>query len=83
MDNNRIDLSHMAAKWPSSIVTRRDFGKFSGGAVSPGTVANADHKGIGPRGRFRIGQKTAYTVEAAIRWLEARATNARLSRVGG
>lgn len=44
--------NEMAARWPSSIVARAEVKKFTGGGISPKTLANADSKGIGPEERF-------------------------------
>ena len=71
---SRLDFSDLAKKWPSTIVSRGQVGKFTGGMVAAGTLANADSAGNGPAGRFRIGKKTGYRVENLIRWLESRAS---------
>ena len=70
----RLDLSVMAEKWPSPFVARDEIGRFTGGIVSPRYLANLDSQGRGPKGRFRIGRKVAYPVQAFITWLESRAT---------
>lgn len=70
---NKIDLSGLAEKWPSTIVFRGEIKNFTGGMVAPGTLANADCSGEGPAGRFKIGKKTGYTVKSLISWLESRA----------
>jgi hypothetical protein len=66
------DLSHLAEKWPSSVVARDQFGKFTGGGMTPGYLANLDGKGLGPPGRFRMGRKVLYPVNEVIKWLENR-----------
>ncbi len=68
----RVDLSHLAKSWPSSLVARRDFAKFSGGVYSERYMSNRDYLGDGPKGRIRIGRKVAYPIDSAIAWLEAR-----------
>ena len=72
--NKSIDLGHLAKNWPSSIVARREIRKFTGGTISPGTMANLDSRGKGPEGRFRVGRNTAYPIESLIKWLESRAS---------
>lgn len=70
----KVDLSHLANSWKSSVVARSQVGVFSGGLIAPGTLANADSAGNGPEGRFRIGRNTGYPVESLVRWLENRAS---------
>jgi len=71
-ENNSADLSALKSKWPSTVVARKKFREFSGGLVSPGTVANADCVGEGPEGAFMIGRNVGYPVDCAIAWLEKR-----------
>lgn len=66
------DLSKLAASWPSPLVSRDSVEKFTGGAITQRTIANHDSKGIGPQGRFKIGRKVCYPVNAFIEWLETR-----------
>ena len=68
-----IDLSYLADNWDSGIVARRESSRFSGGAVSPGYLANLDSQGLGPAGRFKIGRSVVYPVKDFIQWLEGRA----------
>ena len=63
----------MAEKWPSSIVSRSEVGTFSGGAVSPKFLANADSAGFGPAEKIMIGKRVCYPVNALTDWLRARA----------
>jgi hypothetical protein len=58
-----------ADKWPSSLVARSQMKSFSGGLYSPGTMANADSEGTGPKGAFCIGRKKVYPVESLCEWL--------------
>jgi hypothetical protein len=68
------DFSNLAEKWPSVLVAREETPKFSGGVLTPKTLANLDGKGLGPKGRFRIGRKVVYPVQSLIDWLQSRAT---------
>jgi hypothetical protein len=70
---SRIDLSHLAEKWPSSIVARKKVREFTGGMISPGTLANLDSQGIGPPCQVRIGKNVGYVVLPFVKWLEERA----------
>lgn len=69
--NNDI-FSKMAASWGSPVIARTEVGRFSGGLLSPKSLANYDCQGIGPEGRFRIGRKICYPVPELIIWLRAR-----------
>lgn len=66
------NLSSLADKWPSSIVSRSQIATFTGGLFSPKTMANLDSLGRGPEGRFQVGRKVAYTVKSVIAWMEAK-----------
>lgn len=77
----KLDLSYLKANWPSAIVARAQIGKFTGGLIAPGTVANLDALGQGPEGAFRIGRKIAYPVDALITWLESRISLTPVKRV--
>ena len=67
------NLSHLISRWPSSIVSRDEVKKFTGGAISGKYVANLDSKKQGPPGRFRCGgRKIVYPVDKFVRWLEER-----------
>jgi hypothetical protein len=75
----KIDLSFLADKWPSAIVSRDQIGKFTGGILSPKRLANLDSLGEGPQeGVIRCGnRKIAYVVKPFLRWLETRMTLVR------
>lgn len=66
------NLSKLIEKWPSAYVVRSEVGKFTGGMIQPGTLANLDSKGLGPEGKVRVARKVAYEVRAFVRWLESR-----------
>jgi hypothetical protein len=67
-----VNLQILKDKWPSAVVARQQFFEFSGGLVSPGTLANADCAGEGPDESFNVGRNRGYSVDSAIRWLEKR-----------
>jgi hypothetical protein len=69
---NQNFFSHLADKWPSSLVARTKISDFTGGIVSEKYIANLDSQGLGPAGRIRIGRKIAYPVSSVISWLEGR-----------
>lgn len=71
---SKVDLSALVKKWPSTIVSRQEARNFSGGTISDRTLANYDAQGIGPSGRFKIGKKVVYPVDAFVKWLESRST---------
>jgi hypothetical protein len=62
-------FSEMAARWPSSVVARAEVKQFTGGGISPKTLANADSEGSGPTGRFFIGRRVCYTATSLVEWL--------------
>jgi hypothetical protein len=67
------NLSVLADKWNSAVVSREKIGDFTGGTISPKSMANLDSKGEGPEGAILIGKKVAYPVSSLIAWLERRA----------
>lgn len=78
---DKPDFSSLRDKWPSPIVARDAVKDFSGGTLNSRSMANLDCKGLGPKGRFRIGRKIAYTVDALIEHMTERATYKRLPRL--
>ena len=60
----------MRSEMPSFIF-RDKVGAFG---LNPRTMANLDSKGLGPKGRFRIGRKIVYDREALLEWLKNRRT---------
>jgi hypothetical protein len=71
MMKEKLDLSSLAAKWPSAVVARSQVGQFSGGLLNPRTLANRDCDGTGP-GAIRVGRKVAYFVDDLLKWMESR-----------
>lgn len=69
---NEVNLSPLAARWPSSLVAREKIAEFTGGILTPKTLANLDATGEGPKGRITVGRKVAYPVDLLIDWLETR-----------
>lgn len=74
----KVDLSHLATLWPSDLVARKKVGAFTGGIISPSTIANLDAIGKGPKGRTTVGQRKVFypkdlLVEWLVEWLESRA----------
>ena len=67
----KADLTSLAEKWPSSLVSRDKISEFSGGTLHPRTLANLDSKGEGPK-RIRIGRKVVYQVTDLCEWLSDR-----------
>lgn len=72
------DLTAMKTKWPSAFVARKDVGDFTGGLISPGTVANADSRNEGPEGAIRIGRNVGYGVDEFLAWLAKRVVAAKI-----
>ena len=65
-------FDEMAKKWPSEIISRTEIKKFTGGGISPKTLANADSEGEGPRGRFVLGRKICYPTKEVVKWLRSK-----------
>lgn len=65
-------IEAMAARWPSNLVARKAIKEFSGGILSPKTMANEDCNGTGPEGRFLLMNQIVYPVKNLIPWLKAR-----------
>ena len=70
-------FARLGERWGSELVARAQVGKFSGGAISPKTLANADSSGVGPAERILIGRNVVYPVAAFIEWLRGRARPGR------
>lgn len=70
----KVNLSPLAARWPSSLVAREKISEFTGGILTPKTMANLDASGFGVEGRITVGRKVAYPVDLLIAWLEERAS---------
>ncbi len=66
------DLSSLGKNWQSTIISRSNIKKITGGAISAGYIANLDSKGEGPPGRFKCGRKVCYPLEPFIKWMESR-----------
>ena len=62
----------MVDKWPSTIVSRDQISKFTGGLLSARYMANLDSKDIGPARVIKVGRKAGYTVSDLVAWLEDR-----------
>jgi hypothetical protein len=65
-------FSEMASCHKSTVIARSEVKRFTGGGISPKTLANADSKGVGPKGRFKIGRQTCYPLSSFIEWLRQR-----------
>jgi len=67
------DLKGLAERWKSAWVARQEVDHFTGGVVSEKYMANLDSRGLGPKGRLRVGRKIVYPVGELVLWLEGRA----------
>jgi len=72
MAKDRDVFDELAEKWESTLVARKVFDKFSGGAVAPKQLANLDSLGEGPVERYVIGGHVCYPIHAAIAFLRSR-----------
>lgn len=74
-DSAVATVRQAAERWPSSFVARSKIKEFTGGLISPGTMANHDSAGTGVPGAFRVGRQMCYPCEQLCEWL--------ISRIGG
>jgi hypothetical protein len=65
-------IDEMKQRWTSTVIARSAVGEFSGGLISPRTLANLDSQGKGPPGKFNWGRKAAYPVNEFCEWLKGR-----------
>jgi len=65
-------LQAMADKWPHSIVARTQIGEFTGGLLTPKTMANLDSQKKGPARQVRCGRKVGYLVSDLMDWIAGR-----------
>lgn len=72
-----MDFTVLAKHWPSAIVSRDQIAKFTGGLISPRSMANMDSLGQGPP-RGRCGRKVFYPVDELVKWLAARAKTVKI-----
>lgn len=75
MEAKRDLYEEMGKRWPSALVARHEVGRFTGGLLAPGTMANLDSAGQGPAERVLLGtRRVAYPVRALVDWLRGRST---------
>jgi len=67
-----FDFNKLARSWPSAIVARTEVSRFSGGLLSPRTLANLDSLKQGPP-RRRCGKKVFYEAADLCAWMARRA----------
>lgn len=58
----------MNEQWPFPFVLRKDSHLATGGVYSWQQLKNLDAQGKGPKDRFYIGKKVAYTRESFFKW---------------
>ena len=64
----------MAKNWCGQIVPRTKIEEYTGGLLTPKTLANLDSLGIGPE-RITVGRRVAYPVDELNEWLRERCRN--------
>ena len=77
------NLSHLSKNWNSTIITRSNVEKWTGGLITAGYIAYLDAKGEGPPVKFRSCRKICYQVKPFIQWLENRSKLINSSSVEG
>jgi hypothetical protein len=68
----KVEFHKLAERWKSAWVSRQEIGHFTGGVISEKYMANLDSRGLGPKGRIRVGRKIAYPVAELVSWIESR-----------
>jgi hypothetical protein len=69
-ETEQIILDSLLRIWPGGLVPRSEIRKS--GLTAPGSLANADCKGVGVEGKLQIGGKIFYPAENLASWLAAR-----------
>lgn len=71
--HQQIDPTELERRWGSPLVSRdqQTLDRATGGLINAKTLANLDSKGMGPRGRLRMGRKVAYPSHEFFVWLVA------------
>lgn len=68
-------IEKLLCSWSSPYVSRNEVYRFSGGIVSPKTLANADSEGNGPQNKYYFGKrKVFYLATDLAEWIAARVT---------
>lgn len=62
-------LKPLLAKLPP-MIARKEVKHFTGGVISPQTLANADNTGTGPAVRYRINDSIVYPTSFLLHYLE-------------
>lgn len=76
-------FDRIAMNWKSPVVARREVGTFTGGAVSPKSLANHDSMGTGIAERYVVGRNVVYPVGALVDWLRAHTKTKQAQRGKG
>jgi len=63
-------INQIVSDWPSAFVARCETKRFTGGALSAGTIANRETK-IHCKGRVVIGSKLCYPTKEFAKWIAA------------
>ncbi len=70
--NSSFDViyNRLLQTWLSPFVARSEVHTFSGGLISPKTLANADSENNGPQEKFYFGKrKVFYSKESLAKWI--------------
>ena len=62
----------LVSAWAAPFVARSETPKFTGGALSGRTVANAESAGDPVEGRITIGRQIAYPTQQYAEWIARR-----------
>lgn len=80
MNKCELNFEAMRNELPP-LLTRAKAAAATGGAYSPGTLANLDSKGHGPK-RAALGGKAVYMRDDFLTWLQGRLASPATGKVG-
>jgi len=69
-------IQQLLDEWPYPYVLRIHSKKATGGAFDWKTLRLEDHRGKGPKEKFKIGHKVGYSKESFYEWFKGKIKNA-------
>lgn len=81
LTQDEMDFIETLTRALPPVIAREEVKHFTGGLVSPQTIAHADCKGRGPADAFRVGRKVGYKSRALAEWMVRRFGVARIENI--
>lgn len=72
MEKSPLNLNELLAAWPP-VISRDRVAEYTGGLISPKSLANLDSLGKGPFRRVKLGRRVGYPARDFAEWFLARA----------